>query len=308
MERVFCRCFDGQDELLCTLVPVSFRLRRDEDAPADSMEAAFAAAGLPGICRVELWVNGTVLFDGMVDEQNETVDPDGKETELVCRSFEALLLDNQAAAGTVRSPSRAVMEHWQLRPLGLTCTGGSGRVFGGEYTVPFGASVYKALLGFASLYFGAGELWMKDRHTVSFSPGAAQHRVLPVVTAVEYRRCPAKRIGEVAVQSSVSGCYNAVTVNEAAQKTGVVRRRFLRANDAQNAAGVIASGEKAAFSMLLTVPGKVDLRPGDTVTAMLRPLGYKDLQAARVVSVLCSGTAKSMTTRVEVQAVEDAAL
>lgn len=307
MKNVFCRCFDGQDALVCTAAPVRFRLRRDEDAPADSMEAAFARS-LPAVCRVQLWVNGAMLFDGIVDEQNESAAPGTWETELVCRSFEALLLDNQAAAGTVRNPSRAVLEHWQLRPLGLKLTGGSGRVFGGEYTVPFGASVYKALLGFAALYFGAGELWMKDRHTVIFSPREVNRRVLPTVTAVEYRRCPANRIGEVAVQSSVSGCYNAVTVNEAARTAGVVRRRFLRANAAQNAAEVIAAGEKAAFAMQLTVPGEVDLRPGDTVAAVLRPLGYKDLQAARVVSVLCSGTATGVTTRLEVQAAEDAAL
>ena len=158
MEGFICRCFDAEEQLLCAPVPVSFRLKRNADAPADSLELVLDGNGLPAVCRVELWAGAVLWFAGLVDEQNETADANGRSTELVCRSFEALLLDNQAAAGTVRNPSRAVLEHWQLRPLGIACAGGSGQVFGGEYTVAFGADVYTAAERFAELYFGSGAL------------------------------------------------------------------------------------------------------------------------------------------------------
>ena len=302
MDEMICLCYGAEGELLGRVVPVSFRLQRDEDAPADSLEVEVPGS-LPPLCTVELRAGNERWFAGVVDEQNETADPNGRRTELVCRSFEAVLMDNQAVAGTVRHPSRRAMEHWQLRPLGIGCTGGQAQVFGGEYTVPFGADVYTALQRFGQLYFGSGALWMEDRHTLHFGEREPVRHVLPKVTAVTLCRRPVERISDVVMQNPLSGVYDAVLGNRAAKKAGVLRRRFLRAGD-NRGAEKLAAGEKAAFALVLTVPGGVNVRPGDRVDAVLRPLGCRDAEGAKVVSLRCSGTSAGVVTRLETEAEE----
>ena len=300
MDNVKLICYNACGAVVYAGVPEDFRLRRDEDAPADSLEVTLPELLATPVHRVRLVVNGQVFFEGPVDEQNRTATAEKRETELVCRSYEAILLDNQAVAGTVRQPSRGVMEHWQLRPLGLTCTGGSGAVCGGEYTVAFGQSVYRALEGFARA-FGQGTPWMPDRHTVCFSPREVTHWVLPEVIAATRFCRPVERISCVAVQNPVNGCYSAVTENRPAVEAGVVRRRFLKAGAAVSAREQIAAGEKAYTYMQLTLPRALCIRPGDTVDACLRPLGLEDLHKARVTSVWCTGAAGGCQTRLQVE-------
>lgn len=124
---MICRCLDGEGRLVARLIPQSIRLSRDEQAPADGLEMTFPLAGLPAVARVELSDENGVIFAGIVDEQNETYTVEDRQTELVCRSFEAILLDNPAYAGTIRNPSRTVLEYGQLRPLGLVCIRRTGK-------------------------------------------------------------------------------------------------------------------------------------------------------------------------------------
>lgn len=109
------------------LVPQTVRLSRDEQAPADGLEMTFPLVGLPAVAHVELSDETGVLFAGIVDEQNETYTQEEQETELVCRSFEALLLDNPAYAGTMRNPSRAVLEYGPAASAGACLRGWAGR-------------------------------------------------------------------------------------------------------------------------------------------------------------------------------------
>ena len=300
-QKVICRGYAADGSRVCSFAPVDFRLQRDEEAPADGMTVTLAETGLPALHRVELLADGVCLFDGLTDEQHERWTAGRRETELVCRSFEALLLDNKAVPGAVRCPSRTVMEHWQLRPLGLRALGGSGRVFPGEYTAVLGESVYAVLLGFARLYLGRDALWMPDETTVCFSPREARRCTLPAPVEVVFSRQPAERISEVMVQDTRSGGYGTVVENRPAKTDGVVRRRFLR-SAVGDAAALIAAGEKAAFVWQVTVPGLWDVRPGDWVDVEEMPGDFSALQGARAEAVRLSGGNDGLFTRVTLEA------
>lgn len=294
---MICRCLDASGMTVAQLVPQTVRLSRDEQAPADGLEMTFPLVGLPAVAHVELSDETGVLFAGIVDEQNETYTQEEQETELVCRSFEALLLDNPAYAGTMRNPSRAVLEYGQLRPLGLVCVGGPDGVFRGDYTVANGTSVYTAVADFSRLY-GTGAVWMPDAKTVSLDRRTDQTWYLNEWQQVQVIRRPCERISEVIAQSSVSGCYNAVSINEAAQRAGVVRRKFLKAASAATAQAYVEAGEREAFACVLTVPGLMNIRPGDRVCANLRVSGLLTALDAEVQQVLIRRDSSGDSTRI----------
>ena len=294
---MICRCLDGEGRLVARLIPQSIRLSRDEQAPADGLEMTFPLAGLPAVARVELSGENGVIFAGIVDEQNETYTAEERQTELVCRSFEAVLLDNPAYAGTIRNPSRTVLEYGQLRPLGLVCTGGPENVFRGSYTVSNRASVYTALADFSKLY-GTGAVWMPDAGTVSLDRRPVQNWRLEKFLQAQVIQRPCERISEVIAQSSVSGCYNAVSINEAAQKAGVVRRKFLKACSPAAAKAYVEAGERAAFALVLTTPVFLNIHPGDRVSADLSIWNLPLLVDAEVQEVLARRDNSGDSTRI----------
>ena len=89
----------------------------DREAPADGLKAVFPAEEMwEALSRVEVIAGGHVVFRGVVDEQNTKIGPEGLWVELVCRSMEALLLDNEACPQTVQSPSLQLLETKLLGP------------------------------------------------------------------------------------------------------------------------------------------------------------------------------------------------
>ena len=86
--------------------PLSVELLYDRDAPADQLTAVFPAEEpWEALSVVRVFHEGKLLFGGIVDEQNAVLSESGLQVELVCRSWEALLLDNEAQPAVLRSPS-----------------------------------------------------------------------------------------------------------------------------------------------------------------------------------------------------------
>ena len=86
--------------------PLSVELLYDRDAPADQLTAVFPAEEpWEALSVVRVFHEGKLLFGGIVDEQNAVLSESGLQVELVCRSREALLLDNEAQPAVLRSPS-----------------------------------------------------------------------------------------------------------------------------------------------------------------------------------------------------------
>ena len=79
-----CVGWTAKGERIQLPAPVRLRLRSDEDAPADSLEARFPAWDAVGnLCWIQLMDRaGRVLFAGIVDEQVLSEDGDGITVEL----------------------------------------------------------------------------------------------------------------------------------------------------------------------------------------------------------------------------------
>ena len=187
--------------------PLSVELLYDRDAPADQLTAVFPAEEpWEALSVVRVFHEGKLLFGGIVDEQNAVLSESGLQVELVCRSWEALLLDNEAQPAVLRSPSLEALWEKYLKPLGLAGYAGEKGAQTGEMTVEKGMSCWEVLEGFCQDYLGVSP-WV-DSSGVLHCESLSESRVEagPVLWA-EFSLLPCKQLSTV-WQQSYRGTYD----------------------------------------------------------------------------------------------------
>ena len=145
---------DRKGNTLCLGEPGEAELTYDREAPADLLEAVFPGEQWPELVWVTVELSGRRVFWGLVDEQNLRVGPQGRETELVCRSGEALLLDSEAPPETLSRPSLEKLERLVLQGLGLSRVVGDRSQKQGQLTVEKGMSCWEAVEEFCRGWLG----------------------------------------------------------------------------------------------------------------------------------------------------------
>lgn len=255
---------------------IHMRLDREEDAPADSMEATFPLSAdcgpITGLTVSDQ--TGTVLFDGIVDEQ-EICLTDGT-LSLASRSRAALLLDNEALPQNYMNPSLATIFSRHLRPYGFTQYLGDGRCFTGTLAVTKGMSEWTAAAAFCTRF-----LKTKPRITgrVFDASGSAPKAELLFGTGglrfssalFKSRYC--KLYSELYVPKPGGGTYLLSVQDQETQRLTVRRRRFL--SGGTNVSPLLKKAKKNAFACLLDCPGapKISLLSPARVTGA--PCGFE---------------------------------
>jgi len=231
--------------------PAEAALSYDRDAPADLLRVKFPADRMwEELREVELYEKGEPAFRGIVDEQNTTLSAAGLTVELVCRSGEALLLDNEAQPETILSPSLPLLEKKLLLPLGLALGEGDRERKRGELAVSKGESVWTVLERFCRDFLGTVP-------TVDFmglvqcggSPG--KNVELEDVISAQADLLPCKRVTEVWQQSGRGG-YDTPYRSE---WRGAVRRRYLSMQSGKSPRQVLEEGVRNSFLLTVTCAG-----------------------------------------------------
>ena len=155
---------DGTELLLGE--PMEAQLLYDSDAPASQLRAVFPAEKLwEDLAVVRVFHQGQVAFGGIVDEQNTALSGEGFTVELIARSWEALLLDNEARPAVLRSPSLGLLWERYFQPLGLTSVVGDQSPKAGELAVEKGTSCWELLESFCRDYLGTAP-WVDGKGTL----------------------------------------------------------------------------------------------------------------------------------------------
>lgn len=219
----------------------------DRDAPADQLKAVFPADRIwEDICEVMAYDGGKGVFRGIVDEQNTRLTSEGLFVELVCRSREALLLDNEAEPSAIKRPSLESIHRRLLEPLGFAEISGSGGVVPGELRIEKGTSCWQVLSGFCGEYFGTQPY--VDFDGAIHCEGIEERQVrLDSVISAEINRLPYKRLSAVWKQGYRGG-YDTLYSDPDAP---VVRRRYVSAQSGTNPRELLEEARKG--SGLLTV-------------------------------------------------------
>lgn len=226
-------------------------LAYDREAPADQLKAVFPADKLwEELTEVCVYHEGRGVFRGIVDEQNARLTADGLFIELVCRSREALLLDNEAEPRVIRSPSLETLRQRLLEPLGFSqITGGEGAVRG-ELSVEKGSSCWQVLAGFCREYFGTGPY--VDFEGVIHCEGREEKALeLSRVMSAEISYLPYKRLSAVWKQGYRGG-YDTLYRDHGAM---LPRRRYISAQNGKDPRGVLREARQESFLLTVTCSG-----------------------------------------------------
>ena len=273
--------------------PREMSMSYDRDAPADQLKAVFPAAGLWGdLVQVLVYEGGEAVFRGIVDEQNTRLEADGIWVELVCRSLEALLLDNEACPGTIRKPSLGVLGKKLLAPLGFSQVKGPEGSFPGQIEIEKGTSCWQALSGFCSRYLGTAPY--VDAQGALCCQGQEEKEIqLEGVLWAEISRRPCKEISEVWMQS-FHGAYDTLYREPLAT---AVRRRY--GGRGANPREMLRRARAASYRVTLECPGVLWPLRGRVVSAELPRLG--ELTGCPVVSARCYRDSRGLRTRLTLE-------
>ncbi len=279
----------GGDRLLLG-EPAEAALSRDRDAPADLLRARFPADRLwEELREVELFENGTVLFRGLVDEQNTSLSARGLSAELVCRSGEAVLLDNEAPPGVLKTLSLDYLEERLLLPLGLSLGEGDRSRKRGELTAEKGESSWTVLHRFCQGYLGVSP-FVDEEGRVQCGGGPPEAVELKDVISAEISFLPCKRIGQV-WQQSCRGGYDTLYRGSG----DVRRRRYLSAQSGLAPKELVDRGERESFLLTVTCAGL--WWPGRNAIASVEIPGAGRFEGCPVRSVLCRRDKSGERTR-----------
>ncbi len=212
--------------------PVSVRLNRAEDAPADGFTGTFPLTGPFGkITGLRIYgADGALCFDGMIDEQKESCGG-GRFLTLAARSRAALLLDNEAVSQTYCMPSLETVFLRHVKPYGFTGWKGSAKMFSGELKVTKGMSEWQAAQAFCRRFLKT-EPVITDGVFDASGERLQGSLLFDLDCGVKYSSLTVQRkyvslYSELYVQSGKSGSYAVAAQDNEAQALGVKRRRFL---------------------------------------------------------------------------------
>lgn len=223
----------------------------DRGAPADQLKAVFPADRIwEDLSEVAVYDRGRGVFRGIVDEQHTRLNASGLTVELVCRSREALLLDNEAEPKTLVRPSLEGIRKRLLEPLGfMELTGGGGAV-PGELAIGKGSSCWQVLAGFCRAYLGTEPYVDFDGvlHCEGMEPRKLE---LDGVLSAQVSRLPYKRLSAVWKQGYRGG-YDTLYSD---QDSPAVRRRYISAQSGKNPRTVLDEARKDSFRLTVTCDG-----------------------------------------------------
>ena len=262
---------DGTELLLGE--PMEAQLLYDSDAPASQLRAVFPAEKLwEDLAVVRVFHQGQVAFGGIVDEQNTALSGEGFTVELIARSWEALLLDNEARPAVLRSPSLGLLWERYFQPLGLTSVVGDQSPKAGELAVEKGTSCWELLETFCRDYLGT-----------LHCEGPQETKVIAGrVLSAELSRLPCKQLSAV-WQQSFRGTYDTPFRGAA----GVKRQRYVSMEDGRDPRALLRQGERESWLLSVESP-----RLGRFEDCPLRQARYiRDSRGERTRFVLERGKA-----------------
>lgn len=261
--------------------PISMVITRGWDTPVVMLEITFPRREeTPDLTNIQVNHDEEVLFYGYCDEIIRSVDGDGATVTISARSPGSLLVDSEAAPATYTNLTATQFFNAELQPLGFTdLTLPNTTATASRFQLNKGYSIWEA---FQQLCF---RLYGRYPHITS-SNGLVVEAVTdehylvvnndPSVTnairwcSLEYITRRSSVISSVTYRDN-NGAYTGVYTNPFNDGQLVNRRRYVipRAEFAQTPAldpyQRILKGELGLHSARLTLPGLINLWPGQAI-------------------------------------------
>lgn len=137
---------DGKEHIATNIL--SYNLSMDWDAACHGLMLEYISDDAQNeICSLQVFNNGTRIFNGYIDTQREAFDINGNRCFLYARSSACLLTDNEATPFTYISPNSISLFNVNALPLGFSCS--LPNLYSNqEYLVSKGVSCFGAINDF----------------------------------------------------------------------------------------------------------------------------------------------------------------
>ncbi len=276
--------------------PLSIKISRDEDAPADGLSAVFPGVPLPGLTHVKVSDGDTLYFYGIVDEQNAVYGTDGVLGKLAARSMAAPLLDNEAEPQTYTSPSLPAIYARHAAPYGLKGCLGKQESLGGKLTVTKGMSDWQVVERFCTGFLGVRPKVTADGILDAGGKGSGKSAVFgdggfPLRNAAISRK-PVALLSDLYVQTEKGGAYSAHLQSGKAVASGVLRKRYVSSAGIRDAELLMREAERDAWTLELEANGWPDLEIGGKASVKDSRLGQWEGLTVSSLALLLDGSGK----------------
>lgn len=257
---------DINDNEIKVDAPLTLTVNMEENVPADDMVAVFPFFDCEQLKDVRVKSGDTVVFTGIVDEQQSVCTDNTKYIKIVARSMAAKLIDNESVPISYMHPSVSVIEARHTKPFGVKVISDSDTTYFGTQTVLKGETNWKAVEDFSKNAYSKvprvnerGELdfsgVIKDEEVV-FSNAGDGIRYTSFTENI--KRC--EEISAVRIKVTNSSGYHTVVENEDALSRGIQRERYLNAvltdTPAAFADNMIKNGRAKAYTITLECNGQ----------------------------------------------------
>lgn len=212
--------------------PLNSYIIFSEDAPADSLSVVFSVTGkIPVLTSVKVENAGELIFQGIIDEQTETLSENGMLLEIKARSLAALLLDNEACPQIYYSPSFDLLMKRHFNRLGFYQYIGKDNKHNGELHITKGMSEWQVLKNYCQYFLNTSPVITKDgminisgNHTQEVTYIQNFRRTL---ISLIHKRKPSVLLSDVYARTYMAGGYEMYLPVKKAEELEIKRRRYI---------------------------------------------------------------------------------
>ncbi len=227
---------DVNGDILSFNNPIYIVINQDENIPADDLSVTFPfIKNAPEFCTVEVKDGNTVIFKGIVDEQQNISTEKNCYTKIIARSMAAMLLDNESKPVSYTNPSTSVIFNRHLAPNLIGEYRGEEFVLNGDLNISKGMSDWQAFSSFCLKAFNRIPRIDADG-TADFNGVSSSESIkFSNINGINYssvkentKRC--KLISEVCVKTSPTDIYGTIIGSKSVKNRRVERRRYIDAS------------------------------------------------------------------------------
>ena len=260
--------------------PREAMLSFDREAPAMELKAVFAVEKpWDELSEVLVMQERDGIFRGIVDEQITGLSNEGLTVELICRSREALLLDNEAEPGTIRGPSLEALRRRFLMALGFENIIGQEGAFRGVLNIEKGSSCWRVLSDFCKKNLMT-QPWVSFDRALHCEKETPERGQISGVIWAELHHLPVKRLSQVYKQG-YGGGYNAMYRDP---KALAVRRRYISAQSGIDPKELLRIAGEKSFRITVVCKGNLfNLRRAELEVDLPKAGRFTGCRAERVI-------------------------
>lgn len=292
---VYGRSYQGQTVEFQNLLSLQFE--SDRFSPADSLQFSAAGDAPERISWIRMTLGGSLFFEGIVDQQQKVIGQNGSYVSFTCRQTTGRMLDNEVRPRWYYGLSSEQLIRDHALPYGAAGAALPKAAVLPQILAKKGCSHWEFITLFCRLAYHRSpylnregmitcEPFQKKEHLFSNSSTNG----IPFVEAklTDDRYLLLSRVWVKTGQDGTGASYRYSLSQSGVETLGILRERYYHPETEWNGDPALAARQyyedrqAGYFEIVLTVPGLLDVRAGDSARFEDQTKRYGNLYVTRV--------------------------